>query len=160
MHLSTTVGAVVTGALLVAATATPAEAARRPVIDLRGAAVGSFATDDAGTAHLTGTVTGLPFDGTYTATLAADDGSLPEAGTCEPATATLSVTGSRDRQLELTAAGEVCGTWPSPTYVVTHDFTGRYVVTDASAKRLRGIDGWIGVILATEGRANVEAIDT
>ena len=39
-------------------------------------------------------------------------------------------------------------------------FVGRYVVTDASARRLRGTDGWISVILATEGRANVEAIDT
>lgn len=35
-----------------------------------------------------------------------------------------------------------------------------HVVTDASSRRLRGTDGWISLILATEGRANVEAIDT
>lgn len=160
MHLPTTIGTAVAGALLVAATATPAGAVRPPVIDLRGAEVGSFVVDDAGTARLVGSVSGKPFDGGYVASLSADDGTLPYAGTCEPATASLAVTGTRGRYLELTASGEVCGTWPSPTYVVTHDFTGRYVVTDASARRLRGTDGWIGIVLATEGRSNVEAIDT
>ena len=105
-------------------------------------------------------MSGRPFDGGYTATLAATDGSLPEAGNCEPATATLDATGTRNRHLELTATGEVCGTWPDATYVVTHNFVGRYVVTDASFRRLRGTDGWISMVLATEGRANVEAIDT
>ena len=159
MHLPTALGAVVSGALLVAAAATPAEA-RPPLVDLRGAAAGSYALDDAGTAHLTGSVVGEPFSGEYTATLAADDGSLPGPGTCEPATATLQVTGPRDRHLELPATGEVCGEWSGPTYVVTHDFTGRYEVTDAWPKRLRGTDGWIGVVLATDARADVEAFDS
>ena len=160
MNLSTTIGAVVAGALLVAATATPAQARPRPLIDLRGADIGSFVVDDDGTARLSGALSGRPFDGSYTATLAADDGNLPEAGTCEPATATLDATGTRNRHLQLAATGEVCGTWPDATYVVTHNFVGRYVVADASSRRLRGTDGWISMVLATEGRANVEAIDT
>ena len=72
----------------------------------------------------------------------------------------LDVTGPKHRYLHLAATGEVCGTWPDATYVVTHNFVGRYDVTDGSVRRLRGTDGWISLILATEGRANVEAIDT
>jgi hypothetical protein len=158
--VSTTVGAAAAGALLVITTASAAPAASPPRIDLRGAGVGSFTLDDAGSALLTGTVTGRPFDGGYTATLSADDGSLPDAGSCEPGTATVHVAGPRQRFLDLAASGEVCGTWPDATYVVTHDFTGRYEVTASSARRLHGTDGWIGIVLATEGRANVEVFDS
>ena len=35
-----------------------------------------------------------------------------------------------------------------------------YDVTDASAKRLRGTDGWVSLTLGTQDRANIEAIDT
>ena len=72
----------------------------------------------------------------------------------------MDVAGPKGRTLHLAATGEVCGTWADATYVVTHRFVGRYVVTDASARRLRGTDGWISVVLATESRANIEAIDT
>lgn len=158
MRVPTKTAVLICGALL-AATA-PADAAPPPRIDLRGAGLGSFVIDAAGTAQLIGEVTGTPFDGTYAAALAADDGSLPEPGACEPATATLDVTGPRNRYLRLAATGEVCGTWPDATYVVTHRFVGRYRVTDSSARRLRGTDGWMSQTLATEARANVEAIDT
>jgi hypothetical protein len=78
-------------------------AAPRPLVDLSGTGVCAYALDAEGTAHLTGAVTGAPFDGTYTATLAATDWSLPAPGDCEPATATVDVTGSRDRTLRLAA---------------------------------------------------------
>jgi hypothetical protein len=158
--LITALVAALTSALLAVATAAPATAARPPAVDLRGAGLGSYTLDGAGTALLSGAVTGKPFDGGYTATLASTDGSLPAPGTCEAATATMQVTGSMNRFLHLAATGEVCGTWADATYVVTHLFVGRYVVTDASSRRLRGTDGWISIILATEGRASVEAIDT
>ncbi|MBJ7358190.1 hypothetical protein [Nocardioides sp.] len=151
---------VLMGALLILATAAPAGAARPPAVDLRGDGLGSYTLDDAGTALLSGTVTGRPFDGAYTAELASSDGSLPAPGTCEPATATLRVTARRHRYLDLVATGEVCGMWTDATYVVTHSFTGRYVVTGASARRLRCSDGWMSVVLTTDGQANVEAIDT
>lgn len=155
-HLAALIG----GAVLVAATATPTNAARPPAIDLRGAGVGTFVMDDEGAARLAGRVTGAPFDGSYTAVLAADDGTLPAAGECEPATATLHVVGPKMRFLHLAASGEVCGTWPDGTYVVTHEFTGGYRVTGSSARRLRGTDGWISSVLTTEGRADVEAFDS
>lgn len=147
-------------ALLLVAVAVPAGAAPKPRIDLRGATVGSYTLDDAGTANLSGAVTGIPFDGDYTATLAADDGTLPQPGDCETATATLHVVGPRDKHLTLAATGQVCGRWTDATYVVTHRFTGRYVVADTSERKVARTDGWMGIVLATEGRANVEAIDT
>ncbi|GAB3038746.1 hypothetical protein GCM10011376_34040 [Nocardioides flavus (ex Wang et al. 2016)] len=146
-------------ALAVTAAASPAVAATKPLVDLRGADLGTHAVDAAGTAHLAGSVTGKPFDGTYVATLAADDGSLPAPGSCEPAAGTLDVT-SEKRFLRLDAVGEVCGEFTDATYVVTHRFVGRYVVTDATTRRLRGTDGWILLILATQGRATVEAYDS
>ena len=159
MHPRTTT-AVVIGTLLAAVAAPAAMAAPPPVVDLRGAGVGTYVLDVEGSAHLVGDVTGAPFDGTYTATLASSDGSLPAPGVCEAATASVDVAGTKGRTLHLAATGEVCGTWADATYVVTHRFVGRYEVTDASARRLRGTDGWISVVLATEGRANIEAIDT
>lgn len=139
---------------------TTAVAAGKPLIDLRGASVGSYVLDDAGTAHLSGEVTGKPYDGAYTASLTADDGTLPEPGTCEAATATLEVDGPRRKYLELAATGTVCGTWTDATYVVTHRFTGRYVVTAGSERRIVGTDGWISQILAKGGAANVEVFDS
>jgi len=148
------------GALLVLAPATPAMAAPRPAVDLRGEGVGAYALDAGGTARLRGAITGAPFDGSYRARLSSSDGSLPAPGECEPGTAAVHVNGKGHRSLDLRATGEVCGRWVDATYVVTHEFVGRYVVTDASSRRLRGTDGWISLILATEGRANIEAIDT
>lgn len=160
MHRWTMIGTLVTAAILIGAPAASADAAPPPRIDLRGASVGSYVLDHAGSAHLSGEVRGEPFDGAYTATLAAADGTLPDPGICEPATATLDVTGSKARYFHLAATGQVCGQWVDTTYAVTHRFIGRYVVTESSMRRLSGTDGWISETLATNGRANVEAIDT
>ena len=160
MNRTTRTTAFAVAALAVAATAAPASAAAKPLVDLSGDGVGTYSIDAAGTAHLSGSVVGQPFDGAYVATLAADDGTLPAPGSCEPATGTLEVAGSRDRTLRMDAVGNVCGEYADATYVVTHRFVGRYVVADATARRLRGTDGWISMILATEGRANVEAFDS
>lgn len=166
MRITTTTAALLTGAVLAAGSAVPAHAGgpTKPKVDLRGATVGSYVLDEAGSAHLTGTLTGTlggkAFEGPYTAVLTADDGSLPAPGVCEPATATVSATAPRTKYLDLTAAGEVCGEWTSPQYAVTHKLTGRYVVDASSAKSAVGTDGWIGLILATEGRANVELFDS
>lgn len=159
MNRTTRLTALAVAALAVPAIASPAVAAPKPLVNLRGADVGAYALDAAGTAQLSGSVIGDPFDGTYAATLAADDGSLPAPGSCEPATGTLDVT-SPKRTLGLDAIGEVCGEYVDATYVVTHRFVGRYVVTDATSRKLHGTDGWISLILATEGRANVEAFDS
>ena len=94
MNTKTKTAAVI-GALLAAVAAAPtATAAPRPVVDLRGAGLGAYVLDAAGSARLTGDVTGAPFDGAYTATLASSDGSLPAPGECEPATAAVDVAGA------------------------------------------------------------------
>lgn len=152
--------ALIAGAVLAAGTAVPAEAAGRYKVDLHGSGLGSFVLDDTGAARITGQATGIPFDGSYSAVLTADDGTLPEPGVCESATATVDLTGPKDAYLTLAATGSVCGKWPDATYVVTHNFIGRYQVVDSSVRRTVRTDGWINLLLATEGRANFTAIDT
>lgn len=151
--------ALIAGAVLAAGTAVPAEAAATK-IDLRGATVGSYTLDADGSARVTGDVVGKPFAGPYTAVLTPADGTLPEPGVCEPATATVDVTGERGRFLHLAATGEVCGKWTGPNSVVTHKLISRYQVVDSSVRSTLRTDGWIGIILALDNRANLEAIDT
>lgn len=158
--LNRNIALLVLAGVMILGSAMPATAGPAPRIDLRGASLGAYVLDDAGTAQIEGDVTGKPFDGPYTATLAAADGTLPEPGECEAGTATVQVTGPRGRYLRLEATGQVCGRWTDATYVVTHRFTGRYDVTDTNVGKIRGTDGWIGLLLATENRANVEIIDT
>lgn len=121
---------------------------------------GSYVVDASGAAALTGTVTGRPFDGAFTAGLAAEDGSLPEAGFCEPGAAAVRVAGPGRRVLEVVAAGQVCGEWPTPTYLATHVFTGSYDVTTSSVRRLAGTDGWVSLRLANDGRAGIALVDS
>jgi hypothetical protein len=142
----------------VLATMAPASAAGKPKVDVDGHGTYTLAGD--GSAVLAGAATGEPFDGTYTATLAASDGTLPEPGVCEEGTATVRLDGPRGRFLELVAAGDVCGKHLQPPYVVTHQFTGRYDVASAWQKRFLGTDGFLDISLFTEGRAGVFAIDT
>lgn len=148
----------IAAAALVAGTASGAAAGGRPRVDSPG--FGTYTVDGTGTAVIDATATGAPFDGVVTATLAADDGTLPPEGVCEPATATIRLDGSRERFVELTAHDDVCGEYPTETYVVSHDFTGRYLVTDSSQRRLQGTEGFLSVRLAVDGRASVFAIDT
>ena len=126
----------------------------------QGSTSGSYVADDDGAASMTGAIEGDPFDGAYTATLAADDGSLPAPGECEAATATVRVEGTKGRYYEITGSGTVCGEWADATYPTTHLFTGRYLVTDASHHKLTGTDGWYEIRLVTENRATVEVVDT
>ena len=135
-----------------------AVAAKPYPIDGGGMGVYQF-VGDAGAA-VSGTFTGKPFDGSYVGGFTADDGSLPAPGDCEPATATLRVDGTRGRFVDMTATGNVCGKWTSPTYVVTHTFTGRYVVDASSSRRLVGTDGFMSQLVANTGLANVYTIAT
>ena len=159
MRLAKTTTLIV-AAFLAAMMSVPAEAAAPARVDLRGVPMGTFVLDATGSAHLSGDVTGKPFDGAYTAVLTADDGTLPERGVCEPATATVDITGAKGRYLQLAGTGRVCGEYSGPTWAVDHRFTGRYQVIGSSVRNTRGTDGWYTLILATEGRANLEAIDT
>ena len=145
-------------AALVTGTASGAAAGGRHRVDSHG--FGTYTVDGSGTAAIAATATGAPFDGVVMAALAADDGTLPPEGVCEPATVTVRLDGSRERVVELTAHDDVCGEYPTETYVVSHDFTGRYLVTDSSQRRLQGTEGFLSVRLTVDGRASIFAIDT
>lgn len=146
-------------AAVVALTQAPsAQAGPKYKIDFGGQGTYTVAAD--GSAVVAGTATGAPFDGRYRAVLRAQDGTLPDAGQCEPGSATVRLEGSRGRYLEVSSDDEICGQFLQAPYVVTHLFTGRYDVTSTSERRLRGDDGLVEIRLATEGRANVFAIDT
>ena len=159
--MRTFVTATVTAAALVVGAASAAAApgsGGRHRVDTHG--FGTYTIETDGSAAVTGTATGAPFDGDVVATLAAADGTLPEPGVCEQASATLRLTGTRGRVLALTSTDEVCGEYPDATYVVSHVFTGRYLVTESSTRRFLGTDGFLEVRLAVDGRASVFAIDT
>ena len=144
----------------IAAALLPATAeAGKARIDLGGP--GTYSLDAAGSAVVTAEVTGRPFGGSSTTVLSAADGSLPAPGDCEPATATFSLAGGGRDALELTASGNVCGKYVQLPYIVTHVFTGRYTVSDASKRGLVGTDGFFEVRLAeSTAAAYVFAIDT
>lgn len=147
--------ALLVGTLLTAVS--PASAAK-PKVNFSG--LGTYVVLGDGSAALAGTATGEPLDGTYEATLVPADGTLPEPGACEPATAAVRLEGLRDRFLELTSQGTVCGQYLQPPFVVTHVFTGRYDITAASRRPLVGTDGFVELRLAVDGRASAFAVDT
>jgi hypothetical protein len=135
-----------------------AQAAAKPQINLSG--MGTYTMSDPGLAVADGTVTGVPFAGSFHATLQAADGTLPDPGVCEPGHATIRIHGSRDRRVVLGGDGNICGQFVQPPYVVTQVFTGRYDVASSSVRKLRGGDGWFEVRLANDGRASVSAFDS
>jgi hypothetical protein len=135
-----------------------AAAAANHKVDTNG--FGMATTDTDGGVVISGTAAGAPFDGPFTATLAAADGSLPAPGECEPATATLRVNGTRSRFVELSSVDDVCGQYLDPPNVVSQVFTGRYTVTASSQRRLVGTDGFYEVRLTSGNSASVFAIDT
>jgi hypothetical protein len=145
-------------AALALAPATAAQAAPKYKVNFDG--LGSYTQLDDGSAMLTGTATGAPFDGRYAAVLRADDGTLPAPGECEPGSAAVYLDGPRHRFLLLTAHDDVCGIFLQEPYVVTHQFVGTYHVAATSERKLRSGDGWLEVRLATEDRSGVTAIDT
>ena len=94
----------VIGIALLAGIGGAVAAASKPAIQLAG--TGTDQPVDGGTVTVRGTATGRPVNGPYTGTLTANDGSLPEPGECESATATLRVNGTKRRFVELAAHGD------------------------------------------------------
>ena len=97
------------------------------------------------------------------AVIQTDDRTLPAAGECESAFATMSAYGVRGVDLTLVGMGEVCGTHVQPpTSIVSHVFTGTFEVygDETAPRRLEGVDGFYEIRLAENGTASVFAIDT
>jgi hypothetical protein len=147
--------AVLVATLLTAVTPASADKSK---VNFNG--LGTYEIRSDGSAALAGSATGEPFDGRYEATLVPADGTLPEPGACEPATAMLRLEGVRDRFLELSSHGTVCGQYLQAPFVVTQVFTGRYAITAASRRPLVGTDGFVELRLTVDGRASAFAIDT
>ena len=145
-------------AALTAAGSAPALAGPPSRVDLRSQD-GTLALGGDGSATVTGSLTGTPFDGDYTAVLTADDGSLPEPGEQESATASITVVGEHGRTLVLTGSGTVEGRWTDATYRATHVFTGRYTA-ESTVRRADGTDGWYSVGLSDVGTGYAEAFDS
>jgi hypothetical protein len=154
----TLVLAVALAAALTTVGAAPALAGPPPRIDLRSQD-GSLTLGGDGSATVAGSLTGSPFDGDYTAVLTADDGSLPEPGEKEPATASVTVVGAHGRTLVLTGSGTVEGRWTDQTYRATHVFIGRYTA-ESTVRRVDGTDGWYSIGLSDVGTGYAEAFDS
>lgn len=144
--------AVATAAATFAVTS-PASAAA-PRIHVAGLGT---ATATTGSVSYAGTLSGRPFAGGFTGAVAADDGSLPGVGVCEPATATLTVRDEKGHAFELFSAGKVCGEY-LPLGVMQR-FGGRYVVTSSTQRGLERTDGFLDVRLLN-GQSDVYAIDS
>lgn len=125
---------------------------------MQGQATYTAQTD--GSVALRGTMANRPFSGQFTAVLAADDGSLPEPGVCEAATASVRVNGPHRQSLKVVGSGTVCGQFVQPPYIVTEVFTGTYSVKDASNCRLKRTDGFIEIRLADDGTASATLYDS
>jgi hypothetical protein len=158
MNTRTFLAASAVAAAVALAPLSSANAATKPLVNTSGQ--GTFTTATDGTVLATGASQGVPFDGSFTATLHADDGTLPAPGECEPGYGTLRIEGSRGRYVQLIGSGQVCGQWLQPPSVVTQVFTGRYAVPSTTERKLRGGDGWFEIRLTVDGRAVVSAYDS
>ena len=143
--------AVAVAATVAIAAPAAAAASRIQVVGLGTAAA------TAGSVSYEGWLSGRPFAGDFSGAVAADDGTLPAVGVCEPATATLRVQDDRGRDFELFSAGKVCGEY-LPLGVMQR-FGGRYVVTAATQRGLERTDGFLDVRLLN-GQSDVYAIDS
>ena len=155
-------------ALVTLGAVSPASAQPRPVQAVYLDAYSTTSTtDDHGSTSFT-TEGGVSFrrraallPATITAVLTPDDGSLPEPETCEPAAATITVTGAHRVGMTLVGTGTVCGFYPQePTSIVTQVFTGRYDVVRAQRAKPLGTDGFFEIRLGNDGSASTFAIDT
>ena len=152
------VAALAAAAALTLAAPVDATPKHKPAVDVGGQ--GTYVLTGPGSAVISGTAEGTPVDGPYRAVLTAADGTLPQAGVCEPGTGVVRIE-DKKKVLELRADGDVCGTFVNPpTSIVTHVFTGTYEVVDAPRKQLVGTDGFLELRLATNGVASMTALDT
>jgi hypothetical protein len=143
--------------------ATTVKKAATPVITIDGS--GTYSIGGDGAAGVSGTAELFRHNErkgktvSVVASLAAADGTLPDPGVCEDATATLNVVKAGANNMKLVADGQVCGQFVQAPYVVTQVFTGTYTVV-AGSRCVRGTDGFYEVRLGNDGTAHVFAIDT
>ena len=118
----------------------------------------------AGSFGFAGLTTGtLPYDGPSTTEVRTDDGTLPQANTCEPGSATVTLTSSAGtEQLTVTAAGEVCTSFSGTAHQFFGGFRTKDLGRQAGQDRVRVageglLSAAVGNILPLSGQLSVSA---
>jgi hypothetical protein len=151
--------AVTLAVAVVVGAASPAEAGKRPDLLLQGG--DRWFTHDVGYPVVLGPAEVDLGHRTVTGELAAsfqpNDGTMPAPGACEDALAFVFVEGDRGANLFLSSAGEVCGQHLQAPNVVTHVFTGVMTIEESDKRNLEGVEGFLEIRLAVDGRGTVFA---
>jgi hypothetical protein len=126
-------------------------ARHRPLIDLGGR---GSAVDEGWRYVARGNVSGRPFNGAWSAGIKPDGGSWPAEGQCTSGDVAASVDGPKRKEISIVAIGEICAPWASAS-AVRYTFTGEFDAYEAVPRRLSDTQGWIEIIIATDGSANL-----
>jgi len=138
------------------ATASTVAAKPSPKVELFGQ--GDYETDEWGRTAVHATVTGRPFDGSFSAGLQLAHDQFPDPGTCRDADP-LFVVWEGHRSLDFISWGEICAVEPGG--VVEFVYTGAFDLYETSGHRgLVGTDGWLEMRLMTDGSAAVTIVDS
>ncbi len=127
-----------------------------PRVELFGQ--GAYETDGWGRTAVHATVTGRPFDGSFSAGMQLAHDQFPGPGTCRDADP-LFVVWNGHRNLDFISWGEICAVEPGGP--VEFVYTGAFDLYDASGHRgLVGTHGWLELRLLTDGGAAVTIVDS
>jgi hypothetical protein len=131
-------------------------ARHRPLIDLGGR---GSAADEGWRYAAQGNVSGRPFNGTWAAGIKPDGGFWPAEGQCTGGDVVASVDGPERKEISIVAIGEICA--PSAdAAAVRYAFTGEFDAYEAVPRRLSDTQGWIEIIIATDGSANLTLVSS
>lgn len=147
--------ATIFGAGTASAAHSPA-AHHRPKIDLSGH--GSTSVDEGWRYVLKGTAQGRPFGGAWVGTIKPNSGVWPEPGTCVGGDATFFVDGPRRKEITAIAIGDVCAPYADGVTAVQYSFVGQFDAYDAIPHRIADTQGWMELIVGTDGSTNLTAV--
>jgi hypothetical protein len=95
---------------------------------------------------------------TLTATMHPEGGTLPEPGTCKPASASFVVDGDRFADTTMVGTGTLCAVVvPVAPWIVIQEFQGIYEITEAGRRNLLGEDGSFSMSLLQIGWGTAHA---
>ena len=125
-------------------------------IDLGGH--GTTSVDEGWRYVLSGPASGKPFRGTWTGTIKPDGGLWPAPGTCTTGDATLYVDGPGRNYIDAIALGEICAPYADGVTAVKYSFTGQFDAYQAIPRRIADTQGWLELIVGTDGSTNMTAV--
>lgn len=127
-----------------------------PTIDLSGH--GTISVDEGWRYVLKGTAQGQPFRGDWVGTIKPSIGVWPDPGTCVDGDATLVVDGPRRKEITAVAIGEVCAPYADGITAVKYSFVGQFDAYEAIPRRIADTQGWMEMIVATDGSTHLTAV--